>query len=81
MQIIPNGTKVLIDTNKGVYKGVVEGSGFQAQIWTYFVLLDDPTGYPELLPNAKIVAVPHIKIRVDLLAITGVAPPKFRFVL
>jgi hypothetical protein len=24
MQTIPNGTKVLIDTDKGVYKGVVD---------------------------------------------------------
>jgi hypothetical protein len=87
MQIIPDKTRVLVDTSAGVYKGIVQGSGYQSQIWTYFVLLDDPTGYPNIPIDAKSIAVAYTKVRADVMAIAGVVPkppeiiPTVRFVL
>jgi len=63
--VLPDKTKVIVIMPQGEFKGVITGSGYQAQKMKYFILLDDPTGYPKLPPGARMSIVDEDIIKVD----------------
>lgn len=64
--VLPDNTFVIIDLPEGQFKGKLIGSGYQSQEMKYFVLLDDPTGFPKLPPGELVAVVPKDIVRADM---------------
>jgi hypothetical protein len=65
VSVYPVKTKVLIELPEGEFSGEVTGSGYQSQELKYFVLLDDPTGFPNLPPGELVAVVPTDIVKID----------------
>lgn len=63
--VLPDGSWVIIDLPQGEFTGKLMGHGYQAQEMKYFVLLDDPTGFPQLPEGELVAVVPKDIVRVD----------------
>lgn len=63
--VFPDGSPVIIDLPEKQFTGKLLGSGYQAQEMKYFVLLDDPTGFPKLPPGELVAVVPQDIVRID----------------
>ena len=64
--ILPKGTPVIVEYVGKEWPGIIRGSGYQGELYKYFVYLEDSTGFPKTPEGEKIVVVDESTVKVDV---------------